>query len=66
MKSENGEIFSDFDIAFDKRKTQTEKSDKTGIHKVFLEEWTNGRINSGGAEILLKTLEGNIYIRKRN
>jgi len=64
IKSDNGEIFSDFDIDFDKRKIQTEKSDKTGIHKVFLEEWTNGKINHGGPEILLKTLEGNIYIRK--
>ena len=65
MKSDNGEIFSDFEIKFENRKTQTEKSDKTGVHKVFLEEWTNGKINNGGPEILLKTLEGNIYIRKR-
>lgn len=66
MKSDNGEIFSDFEIEFDKRKSQTEKSDETGVYKVFLEEWTNGKINSGGPEILLKTLEGNIYIRKGN
>jgi hypothetical protein len=66
MKSDNGEIFSDFEIEIDKRKTQVNKSDKSGIYKITLEEWTNGKINGGGPDILLKTLEGNIYIRKRN
>jgi hypothetical protein len=66
MKSDNGEIFSDFEIEIDKRKTQVNKSDKSGIYKITLEEWTNGKINGGGPEILFKTLEGNIYIRKRN
>ena len=64
MKSDNGDIFSDFDIEIDKRKTQVNKSDKTGVYKISLEDWTNGKINGGGPEILLKTLEGNIYIRK--
>ena len=64
MKSDNGDIFSDFNIEIDKRKTQVNKSDKTGIYKISLEDWTNGKINGGGPEILLKTLEGNIYIRK--
>ena len=66
MKSDNGEIFSDFDIEIDKRKAQVNKSNNTGIYKVSLEEWTNGKINGGGPEILFKTLEGNIYIRKNN
>jgi len=66
MKSDNGEIFSDFEIEIDKRKTQVNKSDKSGIYMITLEEWTNGKINGGGPDILLKTLEGNIYIRKRN
>ncbi len=64
MKSDNGKIFSDFNIQIDKRKTQVNKFDKTGVYKISLEDWTNGKINGGGPEILLKTLEGNIYIRK--
>jgi len=66
MKSDNGDIFSDFDIEFDKRKTQVNRFDKTGVNKISLENWTNGKINGGGPEILIKALEGNIYIRKRN
>ena len=63
MKSDNGNIFSDFDIEIDKRKTQVNKSDKSGAYKISLENWSNGKINGGGPEILFKTLEGNIYIR---
>ena len=64
MKSDNGEIFNDFKIQIDKRKTQINQFDKTGAHRISLENWTNGKINGGGPEILLKTLEGNIYVRK--
>ncbi len=64
MKSDNGEIFSDFDIEMEKRKIQVDKSDQTGLYKVSLDEWVNGQINGGGPEILFKTLEGDIYIRK--
>ena len=65
MKSENGEIFSDTYVLIEKRKTEIDRSDETGIYKVSLEEWTQGTINGGGPEILVKTLEGSIYIRKQ-
>ena len=64
MKSDNGEIFSDFDIEMEKREIQVDKSNQTGLYKISLEDWVHGKINGGGPEILLKTLEGNIYIRK--
>lgn len=64
MKSDNGEIFSDFDVRIEKRKSLIDKSDKTGVFKVSLEEWTFGSINGGGPEFLFKTFEGNIYIRE--
>ncbi len=64
MKSDYGEIFTDFEIKFAKRKTQIDKSDKTGLVKIFLDDWIHGTINRGGPELLLKTLNGNIYIRK--
>jgi len=66
MKSDNGEIFSDFDVVMEKRKSQTDLSNITGIKKVSLEEWTQGSINGGGPIILLKSLEGNIFIRMQN
>lgn len=63
MKSDEGMIYSDFDIAVEKRKTRTEPSMKTGGMKVALEEWTIGRIGRGGTDVLLKSFDGNIYIR---
>jgi hypothetical protein len=49
----------------EKRKAQVEKSEKSGVYRVFLEEWTYGTINGGGPEFLFTTVHGSIYIRKR-
>jgi len=65
MKSDNGEIFADFDMKLEKRQSQVEKSVTTGVYKVDFDEWTYGYINGGGQEILLKSVYGNIYIRQR-
>jgi len=64
MKSEHGEIFSDFDVNIKKREQKTEKSNKTGSVKIYLEEWIYGKINNGGPEILIKSFDGNVFIRK--
>lgn len=66
MKTDNGEILSDFDVDVEKRKSQIDKSSRTGVNRITLEEWTHGNINGGGPIILLKSLEGSITIRKRN
>jgi len=31
----------------------------------YVEEWIYGNINEGGAEILIKSFDGNISIKKR-
>jgi len=64
MKTDEGSIFSDFDIAVEKRKSISEPGEKPGGRRVSLEEWTSGKINKGGTDVLLKSYEGNIYIRK--
>jgi len=64
MKTDQGAIFSDFDIATDERKSLSEPSEKAGGRRISLEDWTTGRIGRGGTEVLLKSYEGNIYIRK--
>ena len=66
MKSDYGDVFSDFEIELIEHKQNIEKNNKTGVYKVVIEEWTYGKINNGGTEILLKSLDGNIYIRKGN
>jgi hypothetical protein len=64
MKSDEGMVYSDFDIAVEARKSRTEPAETTGATKVALEEWTTGRIGRGGTVVLLKSIDGNIYIRK--
>ncbi|MFH1942908.1 MAG: DUF4097 family beta strand repeat-containing protein [bacterium] len=65
IKTDNGEIFSNYEIQMEKRKIQGDRSDVTGLYKVSLEDWVQGTINGGGPELLFKSLEGNIYIRKQ-
>jgi len=65
MKSENGDVFTDFDMELENRRTKVEKKKRSGTYKVSLEEWSYGKVNGGGPEILLKSFDGNIYIRKK-
>jgi DUF4097 and DUF4098 domain-containing protein YvlB len=62
-KSEMGEVFSDFDVAVDNTPKVTRSNEK-GLHKLNIEAWVNGKINGGGSEMMMKTFNGNIYIRK--
>jgi len=66
MKSDYGDIFSDFNLNLEKRKPQIEKSEKDGLYKVFLEDWMYGTVNGGGPEFLFTTVHGNIYFRMQH
>ncbi|MBN1939947.1 MAG: DUF4097 family beta strand repeat protein [Candidatus Aminicenantes bacterium] len=66
MKTDQGSVFSDFEIALAPRKSLEEPAGKAGSRRISLEEWTSGKIGRGGNDVLLKTFEGNIYIRKVN
>jgi DUF4097 and DUF4098 domain-containing protein YvlB len=64
LKSEQGDIYSDFDIAMEKTATKIEE-EGTGKHKrIVIEKGMRGTINGGGPEILFKNFSGDIYIRK--
>jgi hypothetical protein len=66
LKSDMGEVYTDFDIDVDKTPTKINQSiDKEkGLYKIKKDDWTYGKINGGGFEIMMKTMHGNIYIRK--
>jgi hypothetical protein len=64
MRSERGQVYSDFDMAIDKSEAKVQKSEQSGVYKLKLEDWVNGKTNGGGAEILMKTMQGNVYVRK--
>lgn len=64
LKSDRGEIFSDFDVDVDKSTPQATRSGKDGMYKVSIDDWVKGKINGGGSEIMMKNMNGNIYVRK--
>jgi hypothetical protein len=67
LKSDNGEIYSDFEIRLDPAARQPvveEARGKGGKYRVRIENALNGVINGGGPEMQFKTFNGNIYLRK--
>ena len=63
LKSDMGAIYSDFDMSVDKP-AKPVTSSQNGVYRVSQDSWTSGKINGGGAEIMMKSLQGNLYIRK--
>lgn len=64
LKSDRGDVFTDFDVATDMHKPEVSKSDGKGMYSLKIEDWVYGKINGGGPQLLMKTTFGNLYIRK--
>ena len=64
LKSEQGEIYTDFDVVMEKTATKVEEEGKGKRKRIVLEKGMKGTINGGGAEMLFKNFNGDIYIRK--
>jgi len=67
MKTDNGEMFSDFDIKIDAAAVQPVAEvarGKGGRYRIKIDRTTKGTVNGGGPEMQFKTFNGNIYIRK--
>jgi hypothetical protein len=65
MKTEQGEIFSGFDVNITSSGPVQMKDTKGGVYKVVIDDWKTGQINGGGPEITMKNYHGDILIRKR-
>jgi len=68
MKTDNGEIFSDFDIKVSPSAAAPVVEDgrtKGGRYRVKVDGTTTGALNGGGPDLTFKTFNGNIYIRKK-
>jgi|GEM_PF-3215930 len=63
-KSESGNIYTDFSISINTKNSGYKKLGQSGLKRIVLEEGISGQINGGGAQIILKSVDGNIYIRK--
>jgi DUF4097 and DUF4098 domain-containing protein YvlB len=64
LKSERGEIYTDFEIDIDKGEHKAGQTSQSGMYQLKLDDWVAGKINGGGPEILMKNMNGNIYVRK--
>ena len=65
MSSDNGEIYSDFELKLAPRPSQVqEQRGGNGKFKVTIGKEVYGTIGAGGADLLFKTFNGDIYIRK--
>lgn len=68
MKTENGEIWSDFDVKLDptNRAPVVEDQRKNGgRYHVRLDKTLYGSINGGGPELIMQTFNGSILIHKK-
>jgi hypothetical protein len=66
MKTDYGEIFSDFEIKIDPtpQKVSEEPQREGGRYRISFDKYYLGSINGGGPEYLFKTFQGDILIRK--
>ncbi len=68
MKSDNGEIYSDFDVKLENNPANPNVSDthsKDGRFRLQFDRVTYGSINGGGPEMQFTTFNGKIYLRKK-
>jgi len=67
LKTDNGSVYSDFDIAVDssaRKPTVEENNSGKGRYRVRFDKTMYGTINGGGPEMALTTFNGNVYVRK--
>jgi hypothetical protein len=64
LRSERGGVYTDFEIAVDKSEPVVEKTKEGNMYRVSLKDWVNGKIGGGGPEIMMNTMNGNVYVRK--
>lgn len=64
LKSDRGDIYTDFDVVTDQRKPNVTRTAKGGMYNLKIDDWVYGKIDGGGPEMMMKNMNGNIYIRK--
>jgi Putative adhesin len=65
LKTENGgDMYTDFDIPADQTQPRMTKTAENHSYRVNIDNWVTAKINGGGPEIMMKSFQGDIYIRK--
>lgn len=67
LRTDNGEIYTDFDIQLKPAAANTTTDDarsRGGRYRIEVDKSMTGTINGGGADMEFRTFNGNLYIRK--
>jgi hypothetical protein len=64
MKTDNGELYTDFDVQLERTGPTVTEETHGGRHRIKQDRTTYGTINGGGPEMQFTSFNGNIYIRK--
>lgn len=64
-RTDNGDVYTDFEMTTSKSGQRTERKGNDGVYRVTQEKGITGDINGGGIEIGFKTLNGDILIRSK-
>jgi hypothetical protein len=67
IKTNEGEVYSDFEIDLRATPKKQVKDDRStgGRYRISFGEYVTGAINGGGPEIQFVSYDGNVYIRKK-
>lgn len=63
MESQNGDVYTDFDVTMRER-AESKEGRSGGRYRVTVERAVTGSINGGGPEIRFKTFNGDIHLRR--
>ncbi len=64
LRSDNGEIYADFEIALGATKPDIEEKHEGGRYRLVVAREMTGKINGGGPEIRLQTFNGDLLLRR--
>ncbi len=64
LRSDQGEIYTDFDVDLDQTPAKVSEDREGGRFRVKIEKEIRGKVNGGGPEMRFKTYNGDIYLRR--
>jgi hypothetical protein len=66
MKTEQGEILTDFDVNMTATKPVVKNDQVKNGTRIIVDDWKRGTVNGGGADFTMKNYNGDILVRKKN
>lgn len=64
LRSDNGDIYTDFDVELRRSPAKVEEDRKKGSYRVSVGQELRGKIGGGGPELFLKTFNGDVLLRR--